>query len=511
MTALLWMLAWLPQVLTAMSEVPQPVNVTLSSKHFIHVLKWAPGPRTPTGVHYHVSVRTMWGTSLVPVAGCEHVQHPLVCNLTEAFSDPNESYFTQVKAVLDAQVSEPVIQPEYKPIRDTDMDLPLLTVTPCGPNLCVELQPPMEHLRGIYDSLRYRLRIQDTGYSGSSTDKAQFNYTRSLRRVPLEGLVSGREYCVSVCFSDDFAPRKSSYSQPVCASTPGLFTAGTDLWIAALLILLVMLVLVVVVLLVFTGFICLRRRSLPSVLDIHHIEGLVVVASCKTSLSSLLDVNPTAPSSGEKRSSQTSDQSDVESETESTGGTRGGGGYKLRRGTNLLSSSYSSPSLLSAPLCAEPEPLLPSFSSDQTPSDFFHLQPEPSVSAETHSRAGPKDSLPISEPSSDPRPAEADLLTVGKIQPEKAEEKVAGDGGSQDVNLFTLTFGTYGEEKEEDSHVDVAEVETESSSSSEVYRTIPTPPSQTTDISIATVSYSDDDEDEEEDEVDELSGYMRRP
>ncbi|TDH07153.1 hypothetical protein EPR50_G00121830 [Perca flavescens] len=500
MTALLWMVAWLPQVLTAMSELPQPVNVTLSSKHFIHVLKWAPGPGTPTGVHYHVSVCTIRGTSLVPVAGCELVQHPLVCNLTEAFSNPNESYFTQIKAVLDAQESEPVTQPEYKPIKDADMDLPLLTVTPCGRNLCVELQPPMEHLRGIYDSLQYRLRIQDTGYSGSNTDK--YKSIRSLRRVPLEGLASGREYCVSVCFSDGFAPRTSRYSQPVCASTPGVFTAGTDPWIAALLILLVMLVLVVVALLVFTGFICLRRWSLPSVLDIHHIEGLVVVASCKTSLSSLLDVNPTAPSSGEKRTSQTSDQSDAESETESTGGT-GGGGYKLRRGTNLLSSSYSSPSLLSAPLCAEPEPLLPSFSSDQTPSDFFHPQPEPSVSAETHSRAGPKDSLPISETSSGP--ADADLLTVGTIQPEKAEEKVAGNGDSQNVNLFTLTFGTHGEEKE---------VETESSSASEVYRTIPTPPSQTTDakhVSIATVSYSDDDEDEEEDEVDELSGYMRRP
>ncbi|XP_031145547.1 uncharacterized protein LOC116043183 isoform X1 [Sander lucioperca] len=508
MTALIWMLAWLPLVLPAMSKLPQPVNMTLSSVHFIHVLKWEAGPRTPTGVHYHVSVHTIRGLSWVPVAGCEHVQHPLVCNLTEAFSNPNESYYIEIKAVLDAQHSEPVTRDDYKPIRDADMDLPLLTVTPCGRDLCVDLQPPMEHLKKIYDSLQYTLMIKS-----NNTDKAQFKDTKSLGKVLLTDLVSGRVYCVSVCFSDKYAPRESKYSQPVCASTLGLFTAGTDLWIAALLILLVMFVLVLVALLVFTGFICLRRRSLPSVLEIHHIEGVVVVPSCKTSLFSLLDINPTAPSSGQKRTSQTSDNSDAQSETESTGGSRGGG-YKLRRGTNLLSSSSSSPSLLSAPLCPEPEPLLPSFSSNQTPSDFFHPQAEPCVSAETHSPAGLKDSLLISEPSSDPRPADADLLTVGKIQPVKAEEKVAGDGGSQDVNLFTLTFGTHGEEEEEESHLDVAEVETESSSASEVYRTIPTPPSQTTgakDVSIATVSYSDDDEDEEDDEVDELSGYMRRP
>ncbi|KAA8588443.1 hypothetical protein FQN60_001637 [Etheostoma spectabile] len=496
MTALIWMLAWLPLVLPAMSKLPKPVNVTLSSVHFIHVLKWEPGPGTPTGVHYHVSVCTVRGTSWEPVAGCEHVQHPLVCNLTEAFSNPNQSYYTQVKAVLEAQDSEPVTKPEHKPIKDTHMDVPLLTVTPCGQDLCVDLQPPMEHLRDIYNSLRYKLRIKSN------------NYTKSLRRVPVKNLASGREYCVSVCFSDLDVPRLSNYSQPVCASTPGHVTA--DPWISALLIMLVVFVLAVVAVLVSTGFICLKRRSLPSVLEIHHIEGLVVVASCKTSLSSLLTIKPTAPSSGKKRSSsQTSDESDAESETESAAGSRGGGYEGMRGGTNLLSSSSSSPSLLSAPLCPEPSPLPPGFSSNQTPSDFFIPQPEPSASAETQSRAELKDSLPISEQSSDPRPA--DLLTVGTIQPEKAEENVAGDGRSQDVNLFTLTFGTHKEENEEKSYLDVAEVETESSPASEVYDTIPTPPSQTVDakdVSIATVSCSNGEED---DEGDEHSGYMKRP
>ncbi len=42
----------------AISELPQPVNVTLTSSHFNHMLKWEPGPGTPTGVYYHVNITT---------------------------------------------------------------------------------------------------------------------------------------------------------------------------------------------------------------------------------------------------------------------------------------------------------------------------------------------------------------------------------------------------------------------------------------------------------------------
>lgn len=46
------------------------------------------------------------GVDWVPVAGCEHVQHPLVCNLTEkAFSDPDDNYFIKVTAMLEGQQS----------------------------------------------------------------------------------------------------------------------------------------------------------------------------------------------------------------------------------------------------------------------------------------------------------------------------------------------------------------------------------------------------------------------
>ncbi|XP_056266826.1 interferon alpha/beta receptor 2-like isoform X2 [Pseudoliparis swirei] len=466
MTALVWMLAWFSHVLSAMSELPQPFNATLNSRHFIHMLKWEPGPGTPTGASYHVTVTTDTGTAWLPVVGCEDVQHPLVCNLTEAFSDPKRVYFTQIEELLEAQHSQIVMLSGFKPIQDTQLDLPLLTVTPCGEDLCVDLQPPMEHLGEIYDSLNYKLRIK----SSNADTPQSFQNTKSLRRQVLKNMASGRRYCVSVCFSPGrVVSRESNYSQPVCASIPGHDAA--DSWISATLCLLVMCGVVAGALLVYTGFIYLRR-PLPWVLtSIHHLEDIRVIPSCSSSLSSsLLNVGPTLPSSGEKKSNPTSDESDGESVTESTGGRRGGG-YEMPLGNNLLSSSSSSS--LSALLSAEPEPLI---------SRATHCNAGLDRAQSTHT-APPAESLPVPD-------------TEGPIPPHEEGRKLVKGGGNQNVDLHTITFGRL-EEEEEESHFDL-----ESSFPSEASRT-----RDSKEDVIETVSCNVEEEEEEE----EHFGYMGRP
>ncbi|XP_034077314.1 interferon alpha/beta receptor 2-like [Gymnodraco acuticeps] len=357
MTALLWMLALLPRVLLshvlpAMIKLPLPVNINLTSSHFKHELRWEPGPGTPTGVYYQVAVKTDTGTIWVPVASCQHVQSPLVCNLTEAFPVRDQLYFTSISALLDSQPGEVtvVIHPGFEPIKNTALDLPLLTVTPCGQVLCVDPRPPVEHLRAFYDNLHYKLRIQ----SNNANNAQSFMDTQSLERVILKDLASGRQYCVSVRISDVWASRKSNYSQPVCAFTLTHYTA--DPWISAFFILLVICALVVLALMLYTGSICLTQRPLPSVLrSIHHIEERTVVPSCNSSLSSRLNLEPAAPPSGEKSSCHSSDESDEEeSVTETPRGRRGGGWYQVRGGSNPLSSSSSSSG--SAPLSPQPLP-----------------------------------------------------------------------------------------------------------------------------------------------------------
>lgn len=233
------------------------------------------------------------------------------------------------------------------------------------------------------------------------------------------------------------------------------------------------------------------------------MEEVLIVAPCRTTLSSLFNLEPTPPSSGEKRSSQTlSDESDGESVTESTGGSSGGG-YKLRVGPNLLSSSSSSSSSLSAPLPLEPEPP-PSFSSNEV-SDF-DPQLDSGLNLTLSTRSDP---LPESDPcASDPcPPADTDSFTVGRMRPNE-EKGVVGEGDSQDVNLLTLTFGRHEEEKEEKTHVDMFEAQEDSGSTS--VHTTPVLPSQTWDTKEAAIEMVSCSVDEEEEE-DEYSGYMGRP
>ncbi|KAK5890803.1 hypothetical protein CesoFtcFv8_014288 [Champsocephalus esox] len=438
MTALLWMLALLPRVLfshvlPAMTKLPLPVNLNLTSSHFKHELRWEPGPGTPTGVYYKVAVKTDTGTIWVPVASCQHVQSPLVCNLTEAFPVRDQLYFTSISALLDSQPGEVtvVIHPGFEPIKNTALDLPLLTVTPCGQVLCVDPRPPVEHLRVFYDNLHYKLRIQ----SNNANNAQSFVDTQSLERVILKDLASGRQYCVSVRISDVWASRKSNYSQPVCAFTPAHYTA--DPWISAFFISMVICALVVLALMLYTGSICLTQRPLPSVLrSIHHIEERTVVPSCNSSVSSLLNLEPAAPPSGEKSSCHSSDESDEEeSVTETPRGGRGAG----------------------CPCQGKQSAIIPPLQQRHVPVLGYILPPP---APQTHTA-----------------PPEGRRCREG--------------GGSQEVNLLTLTFGSYVEGEEGKSHVDTVEVEAQAADNREV--AIETCPG-----------------DEDEEEEDEQSGYTRR-
>ncbi|KAM6978386.1 interferon alpha/beta receptor 2-like [Tautogolabrus adspersus] len=313
MAALIWMLTWLSPVLPAMIELPPPVNLNLTSDHLIHMLRWGRGAGTPPGVSYSVSVIPDTGTSWIPVPECQTVQDPLVCNLTEVFSDPSQVYFTSVRAQLEAMTSPTVSYPGFQPIRDTLLAPPLLSVTPCGRILCVHLKPPRQHLRHVYEHLKYRLRVS------SREDTLQFfKDSVSLGDLVLEDVSPGREYCVSVFVLE---LTQSDYSRQVCVITSSTF--NTDVLVSAFLCVFVLCGALTVALLVYAGFICLKRRPLPSVLtSLHHIEEVpVLTAPCTSSFSPLYNVKTQAPPAGHKRShtSSSSEHSEEESEDESPG------------------------------------------------------------------------------------------------------------------------------------------------------------------------------------------------
>ncbi|XP_061143884.1 interferon alpha/beta receptor 2-like isoform X8 [Syngnathus typhle] len=212
-----WTLTSLHHLLSALSELPQPVNVAITSTNFLHMLTWEHGPGRPADIYYQIRISTDMGTAWVPVAACQHVQYPLVCNMTEAFSDPWQFYVTQVTAKLRAQASWPLTHPGFQPIKDTQLDLPAVAVTPCQKDLCVDLLPQTQHLWEFYNSLSYELRIENSDAGRTPF----FQEPESLKGTVLKNLAPGN-YCISVRFSDSFIPRQSNYSQRHCVVTAGI-------------------------------------------------------------------------------------------------------------------------------------------------------------------------------------------------------------------------------------------------------------------------------------------------
>ncbi|XP_029981002.1 interferon lambda receptor 1-like [Sphaeramia orbicularis] len=486
MTALILMLIWLSQVFPVMSDLPQPLSVRLNSSHFHHMLQWEAGVGTPPGVYYKVTFLTQDKHSWNPVVGCEHVQHPLVCNMTVSLSDPQKYYFIRVVAVLDKHSSKAVESTAFHPIRDTILDPPLFTVTSCGLDLCLNFDPPMEHVRAIYNRFKYQLRIKS-----NNADEPRIREITSLNKEVLKDLPPGREYCISVRVSGFLGgdmQRTFNFSQPNCVIIPGHL--NTDPPIAATLCLFVIFILVVLGLLYFAGFIWLKNTPLPLVLtSIHHTDEFLHTSPL-VSLGSILTVKPTAPSSGKKKSSQTeSSDSDEESVTDITGG-RGGGCYKLRVGTNLLStSSSSSSSSLSAPL--SPNCFPTNQNTLSVPPEVFSALPKAPIAANTSTSTSTADSLTAER--------------TEREEEEEKEEEGMREWGSQDVNLLTLTFGNHKEEKEEEP----APVDLQSAP----------PASEETSVLLSHMChFSEDakdsdicsDDEEEEDEYDGANGYMRR-
>uniref|UniRef100_A0A4W5QJM0 Fibronectin type-III domain-containing protein n=1 Tax=Hucho hucho TaxID=62062 RepID=A0A4W5QJM0_9TELE len=324
MTPVIWMVTWLLQAHSAMCDLPAPVNVTLSSRHFVHQLRWHPGPGSPSGVYYRVKVNSNRyvgdNHSWKEVAGCEHVESPLVCNLTKEFSSHSHTYYNQVFAVSGKKVSSPANQSGFTPIADTLLDPPVVSVKACGSTLCVGLRPPVDRLWDVYDTFRYNLSIR----SSSSSSKHYYVKKNSLKEEVLKNLAPGREYCVSVRIvgSGERRNKDSSYSQPHCAFTAAKYTAGT-------------LSMVLFCDTCLTTHLLTSRMISASSLQRsvqHHEENLHPVPCDEEPFPSVRLVPPSPPS----ESTGKDGENEEESEAETSSG--GGQGYKTRGITADLTS-----------------------------------------------------------------------------------------------------------------------------------------------------------------------------
>nr|XP_046220061.1 LOW QUALITY PROTEIN: uncharacterized protein LOC124044475 [Oncorhynchus gorbuscha] len=484
---LIWMITWLLQTHSAVCDLPAPVNVTLSSRHFVHELRWDPGSGSPRSVYYRVMIFSSRGGQFWEVvAGCEHVESPLVCNLTKAFSSRSQTYYNKVFAVSGDEVSPPGNQSGFKPIDGTLLDPPVVSVKACGSTLCVNLKPPVDGLWDVYDSFRYSLSIRSSRHGAKYSEEMT-----SLKEKILNNLAPGREYCVSVRIrdSEERSDKNSSYSQPHCAFTAAKYNADAE--ISVVLCLLVLSGLLTTTLLFRTGFICLRRH-LPEVLSSiqHHEESLYTVPCDEKPCPSVLPVPPSPPSGSTGKDTE----SEEESETETERSSGGGQGYKTRG----ITAGLTSHNPLSSSSSSRAEVFLHPYLSTRSlasPTDGLSMS-----LSNNHPPSGPSQTSQLTEP--------AQCASRGQdLSFSLSSERDTGgfhpeEESCLDVNLLSVTLGRHEEMKDPEPR----------SLGEPPEPTTPFLPSDTkcwaTEPAITQTHTATSEEEEEEDE--EYFGYMRR-
>ncbi|XP_030642472.1 interferon alpha/beta receptor 2-like [Chanos chanos] len=237
-------------------NLPSPVNMSIASHLFEHTLTWEAGPGSPDGLYYNVTVHPLNEASWVPVRGCERVYFPLLCNLTVAFSDLEESYFIRVTTSDGNDSSAPAeLKQPFIPTRSTTWIAPLVKVTQCDQSLCVRLEAPSDRLKRLYNSSKYILNITRVGKPSVFLEEIT-----GLKTVVLN-LTPGEEYCVAVRIID----HNHAMSEPQCSRIV-LTQPKSNIVIPVIVCVVILLFALIANFLVSSGRICLRLR-LPDILS----------------------------------------------------------------------------------------------------------------------------------------------------------------------------------------------------------------------------------------------------
>lgn len=317
---LLLMLSWLAHGISAVPAPPTPERLIVKWENLRHVLHWERGAGTAPEVTYSVSFFTdsSWPA---PVPGCEQILEPLQCDLSDVCSEEDETYHLTVNALHRSEQSSASI--EFLPIRDTDLQLPVFQVVLCGTSLCVDMDTPVPHLRDLYESFYYELKVEN-----SATQQAKLELFKSLKRRII-GVKAGSESCVSIRFADPILLRESNFSQAQCVFVPSPMRTATvpPLTLTpGLLVLFVLLLLPVF----YVFYMCRKKPGLPSVLtSIIHTEEMFGV-SCHPATSSLLLISPAPPEGQTEYCSSERDSSEDECDSGQTKESTDTGQYRSK-------------------------------------------------------------------------------------------------------------------------------------------------------------------------------------
>ncbi|XP_023273432.1 interferon lambda receptor 1-like isoform X1 [Seriola lalandi dorsalis] len=240
---------------SVLGSLPAPVNVTVNSVNFQHVLRWDPAPGTPPGTEYNIFKRL------------QGKKRRKVLNSTTAslkLKLHNErTYYLSVQASYNQTLSPESHNICFTPYKDTKIGPPEVSLAGCGN--CIKmnmslLEPDsstgIEDINKYYD-VHFTVKWRREGHSVMSLETRNKSFT-------LDNLQEGMEYCVQV----HTHIRLNGNTQPStweCILTGpvehrGPFVIGI---VAALLIILLGLLMTSVFCLQYTGLICTVKATLP--------------------------------------------------------------------------------------------------------------------------------------------------------------------------------------------------------------------------------------------------------
>uniref|UniRef100_A0A4W6E1N5 Interferon/interleukin receptor domain-containing protein n=1 Tax=Lates calcarifer TaxID=8187 RepID=A0A4W6E1N5_LATCA len=217
-------------------SLPAPSNVSISSfqhgaysqlptrsrdpvQHPLHCPNHPPQSFSSPSLYFLLLWRK---NSWRPVVGCLDLMAGQICNLTRAFKNPYSHYKARVQAFTPTQKSNWTVSGWFKPLSDTVLGPPDVSVSGCGNCLILQLRVPATS--GLQQGLQLGLQLKDLYREAilhvkRTRDGAEFslNLPYSEENV-ITYLQPGVEYCVTVSvtglFNSNLVP-----SKPYCAFT----------------------------------------------------------------------------------------------------------------------------------------------------------------------------------------------------------------------------------------------------------------------------------------------------
>ncbi|XP_029386271.1 uncharacterized protein LOC115061869 isoform X2 [Echeneis naucrates] len=245
-----------------LGSLPVPVNVSIHSANFHHVLYWEAAPGTPPGTEYRI-LRRVQGRKKKYTLKSTTTSYKLKLNNLRM-------HYLSVQASYNNTLSPESHNIKFTPYKDTKIGPPNLSLADCGSCIQVNMSLPEADIdiHKFYD-VRFSILWRKNGKQVMSSETQSKNFT-------LDNLQEGVEYCIQV----HTKIRVNSNTEPSawkCIFTKtfehkGSFVIGA---VAAFLIVVIGILMTSMFCLHYTGFLCKLKATLPSVVIMTLNQGYI--------------------------------------------------------------------------------------------------------------------------------------------------------------------------------------------------------------------------------------------